>query len=412
VGNLVLLRLLDLSFTKINELPESMGSLISLEYLSLFGCHKLKSLPASLMRLSNISFLQLQQTVIAQVPQGIANFQKLYYLKGVFETGTGFRLDELQCLPDIQRLWVEKLEKATQRRALVLRKSRYLRELGLCCTVGMSTHDRTQYKTDDIQRIQGVYEMLIPSPSLVYIFFVGFPGLNFPEWLCIEPELKLPNLAHVHLNECISCSELPPAGQMPELLVLQIRGAEAVVSIGGELLGKGVISAAAFFPKLELLHIIDMRNFESWSLSTGNLCRQFMLMPCLERLLLLDCPKLRALPEDLHRAVNLKRIHIEGAHKLQEVVNLPAVMWLKVKNNRCLRRISNLNKLQDLFAQDCPELDQAESLSSLKHLYMVDCPNAEQFRQCLLREEQDVLVHVATHGADGRDIFPDESLYN
>jgi hypothetical protein len=52
--------------------------------------------------------------------------------------------------------------------------------------------------------------------------------------------------------------------------------------------------------------------------------------------LLLDCPKLRGLPEDLHRVANLKRIHIEGAHKLQEVVNLPAVVWLKVKNNRCL----------------------------------------------------------------------------
>lgn len=38
VGNLVLLRLLDLSFTEINKLPESTGSLISLEYLSLRGC--------------------------------------------------------------------------------------------------------------------------------------------------------------------------------------------------------------------------------------------------------------------------------------------------------------------------------------------------------------------------------------
>jgi hypothetical protein len=136
------------------------------------------------------------------------------------------------------------------------------------------------------------------------------------------------------------------------------------VNIGEKLLGKGVMSAKCFFPKLELLHIISMRNMESWSLNIGNLCNdmeaeydQLVLMPSLKRLLLLDCPKLRDLPEHLHRAVNLKRIHIEGAHKLQEVVNLPAVVWLKVKNNRCLRRISNLNKLQDLFAQDCPELD-------------------------------------------------------
>jgi hypothetical protein len=153
-----------------------------------------------------------------------------------------------------------------------------------------------------------------------------------------------------------------PDARSPELLVLQIRGADAVVSICTELLGEGVIS------------------------------QQLVLLPCLKRLLLLDCLKLRALPEDLHRAVNSKRIHIEGAHKLQEVV------WLKVKNNKSLRRISNLHKLQDL--------------RSMKRLYMVDCLNRKQFRNCLLKEEQDILVHVATVGVDGRDIFPDESLYH
>jgi hypothetical protein len=47
-----------------------------------------------------------------------------------------------------------------------------------------------------------------------------------------------------------------------------------------------------------------------------------------------DCPKLRGLPEDLHRVANLKRIHIEGAHKLQEVVNVLAVVWLKPQGEK------------------------------------------------------------------------------
>jgi hypothetical protein len=189
--------------------------------------------------------------------------------------------------------------------------------------------------------------------------------------------------------------------------------------MGAELLGKGVRNAAAFFPKLELLHVFDMRNLETWSLNTGNLCgnmenksQQLILMPFLKRLFILDCPKLRELPEDLRRIVNLKRIHIEGAHKLEEVVNIPAVVWLKVKNNRSLRRIFNLCNLQDLFAQDCPGLDQADNLSSLKCLYMVDCPKAQQFVNCLLTEEQDIQVYIATLGADDRNIFPDESIYN
>nr|UBY07014.1 NBS-LRR disease resistance protein [Dasypyrum villosum] len=415
LGNLVLLRLLDLSYTEINTLPESTGSLISLEYLSLLGCHHLDSLPAGLMRLSNISFLQLEQTAVDHVPKGIAKFQQLYNLRGVFESGTGFRLDELRHLPNIQRLWVEKLETAAPGGELVLKNSHNLRELGLRCTVA-STQERTRYQTDEVERIQQVYDMLIPSPSLVYIFLDGFLGIRFPEWLLSEPELNMPNLCHMHLNGCISCSELPPAGQMPELLVLQIKGANEVVTIGPELLGKGVNGAVAFFPKLELLHIIGMCKLEIWSLKIKNMwddmeddAQQLSLMPCLKRLLLLDCPKLRALPQEMYMIVNLKRIHIEGAHKLQEVVDLPAVVWLKVKNNTCLRRISNLCKLQDLFAQDCPMLDHTENLCSLKRVYMIDCLYAQVFRNCLAEEEQGILVHVAT---DGHNIFPDESLYN
>uniref|UniRef100_A0ACD5WET7 Uncharacterized protein n=1 Tax=Avena sativa TaxID=4498 RepID=A0ACD5WET7_AVESA len=420
LGNLVLLRLLDLSYTGINKLPESIGSLISLEYLSLLGCRQLDSLPAGLMRLSNISFLQIEQTAIDHVPKGIAKFQNLYNLRGVFESETGFRLDELRWLPNLHRLWVSKLEKAIPVGELILKNSCNLKELGLRCTMSVSTHDRTRYEHDEVQIIQQVYDMLIPSPSLEYIFLVGFPGTMFPEWLRLKPELNMPSLQQMHLDECISCSELPPAGQMPQLHFLKIQGADAIETIGQELLGKEVRSpAAAFFPKLEVLQLIGMRNLKSWSLNTGSPCdnmegnsQQISVMPCLKRLLLLDCPKLRALPEDLSMVVNLKRIHIEGAHELREVIDLPAVVWLKVKNNTCLRKISNLGKLQDLFAQDCPALDQADNLCSLKRLYMVDCPHGRDFRECLSEEEQGTLVNVVTIGADGRDIFPDESLYN
>jgi hypothetical protein len=365
------------------------------------------------MRLWNISFLELEDTALDHVPKGIEKFKKLYNLRGVFESETGFRLDELQCLPNIHRLWVTKLEQATPWGQKVLENSHHLIELGLRCTMGVSTNDRTLYTDDKIQIIQKVYEKLKPSRSLEYIFIVGFPGIKFPEWLCSEPEHNMPNLRHMHLNDCISCSELPPAGQMPQLLVLQIKGADAVESIGTELLGKGVGSPAVFFPDLELLHIIGMRNLQNWSLNTGNPCdimeenfRKY-LMPKLQRLLLLDCPRLRALPPFF--LINLTRIHIEGAHELQEVVNLPAVVWLKVKNNTCLRKIANLGNLQDLFAQDCPALDQANNLWSLRRVYMINCVRAQEFSDCLPGEDQGVLVHVA---ADGRNIFPDETLYN
>lgn len=113
MGDLVLLKLLDLSHTEIKKLPESTGNLICLQYLCLRGCHQLHSLPASLMTLCNISCLELEDTALDHVPRGIDNFQQLYNLRRVLESETGFRLNELQRLTNIHRLWIAKLEKVT-----------------------------------------------------------------------------------------------------------------------------------------------------------------------------------------------------------------------------------------------------------------------------------------------------------
>uniref|UniRef100_A0A0D9X6R4 NB-ARC domain-containing protein n=1 Tax=Leersia perrieri TaxID=77586 RepID=A0A0D9X6R4_9ORYZ len=421
VGYLVLLRLLDVSYNEIKKLPESIGNLPSLECLSVFGCTKLVSLPASFMKLTKISFLQIGDTGLAQIPKGIGNFQQMDNLRSVFQNGTtGFEMDELGTLSKIRRLRVIKLEQATPPAAPVLCNKNHLKELGLCCT--MEPVRRTQYQDSEMKKIEMIYSILHPPPSLIYIFLDGFPCGTFPEWLSSEPQDTLPNLAHMHFNHCISCPKLPPAGQLPVLQVLHVKGADAVVSIDNDLLGKGIVfpTHITVFPKLELLEIFDMYNWQTWSLGTESLSegitattsRPVYLMPCLKRLLLINCPKLRNLPEDLHRIVNLRRVHIEGAHSLQEIIHHPGVEWLKVKNNRNLRRISNLCKLHLLLAQDCPQLQQAEDLSSLKILYMVDCPMEKTFWMCFSKEQQRVLTHVITTGAYGQDIYPLESAFS
>jgi Leucine-rich repeat (LRR) protein len=420
VGRLVQLRLLDLSYTKVRQLPESIGRLFSLEYLSVVGCLELASLPASLMGLSRLRFLQVDKA-ITSIPKGIGKFKHLYNLKGVFEDGTtGFTLDELKNLSKVRHLWIERLEKATPRSAMVLSSMVHLKELGLCCTMDEDPHNRIHYQTEQVERIQQVYEKLVPSRKLEYIFFYGFPGSSLPRWLCAEPQDQLQHLGHMHFNECIAMTELPPAGQLPELQVLHVKGADAIRNIGAELLGKGVRmtlgSSTKVFPKLELLHIADMPNWETWSLSTVGLCsqnttgdsrHQVILMPILKRLSLLHCPKLRALPQDLNRVANLREVRIEGAHSLHEIVDLPVVVWLKVKHNRSLRTIANLSKLEDLFVQDCPALDQAENLGKLKRLEMVDCAKAERFRRCLLEEEPGHMVLFNTENLP--DVLPPSS---
>ncbi|RLN31132.1 hypothetical protein C2845_PM05G17900 [Panicum miliaceum] len=423
LGDLVLLRLLDVSYNEINELPGSIGKLTSLEFLSVLGCTKLAALPASLMRLTTISFLQIENTGLAQVPKGIGNFRQMDNLRSVFQNGvSGLKLDELGALSRIRRLWVIRLETATPPTAPILCNKEYLKELGLRCTMDKEASRRTHYPDNAVKRIEEVYEKLCPPPSLRYIFVDGFPGGTFPKWLSSEPQNLLPNVAHMHFYDCISCPNLPPAGQLPLLQVLHVKGADAVVSIGGELLGNGVVfeTHTTAFPKLVLLEVLDMYNWESWSLSTDNLSdnivepvsQQLSLMPSLMRLRLVNCPKLRALPEDLHRISNLQRIHLEGAHSVEEIGNHPGVVWLKVENNMSLRRISNFPKLRLLLAQDCPELQEAENLSSLKVLYVVDCPVEQVLWKCFPEEQRNMLVRVVTSGAHSQDIYPLQSVFH
>jgi len=123
--------------------------------------------------------------------------------------------------------------------------------------------------------------------------------------------------------------------------------------------------------------------------------QQQSLMPCLTRMWLTNFPKLRALPNHLHRIVNLQRIQIEGADKLQDIVNHPGVVWLKVKNNKSLRKISNLPKLRLLLAQDCQELQQAKNLSLLKALYVADCPMEKILWKRFSTEQQSMIVQMS-----------------
>ncbi|CAD6239675.1 unnamed protein product [Miscanthus lutarioriparius] len=139
--------------------------------------------------------------------------------------------------------------------------------------------------------------------------------------------------------------------------------------------------------------------------------RPELLMPHLKRLMLINCLKLHALPDGLSKLTSLQRIQIEGADSLEEVANLPAVVWLKVRNNRSLRRLSNLRSLERLLAQDCPALGIVKMPHSLQKVFLVDCRMEEDIRACL-PQHLGILLHASTTGGDDRDMFPNESIYN
>ncbi|OWM87308.1 hypothetical protein CDL15_Pgr022415 [Punica granatum] len=77
LGDLKSLTMLVLSRSEIAELPESIGGLVKLEFLSLFYCKDLKKLPNSIGSLKSLVELNISMSGIVELPDEVVNLQKL-----------------------------------------------------------------------------------------------------------------------------------------------------------------------------------------------------------------------------------------------------------------------------------------------------------------------------------------------
>ncbi|XP_025877506.1 uncharacterized protein [Oryza sativa Japonica Group] len=100
--------------------------------------------------------------------------------------------------------------------------------------------------------------------------------------------------------------------------------------------------------------------------------RSSWLLPCLTRLQLVGCPKLRALPPQLgQQATNLKEFFIRCTSCLKTVEDLPFLSgFLQVEGCEGLERISNLPQVRELFVNECLNLRHVEELGGLEWLLL------------------------------------------
>ncbi|KAK1647765.1 hypothetical protein QYE76_065570 [Lolium multiflorum] len=428
IGKLMHLRILYLDGTLISCLPESIGSLINLQVLNLERCKALHSLPLAIIQLCNLRRLGLNDTPINQVPKGIGRLEFLNDLDGFplgcegdnGKTQDGWKLEELEHLSQLRQLYMNKLERATPYSTdSLLVEKKHLKALYLCCT------KRTDepYSEEDVSNIEKIFEQLIPPQNLKDLGFNGFFGQRYPTWLGTT---DLSSVISLILVDCNSCVHLPPLGQLPNLRYLKIDGAAEVTNIGPEFVGcrqgsRRSTDAFVAFPKLESLLIGNMPNWKQWSfveegdaeaaeggedgsaeIQKGDAPSPGMqLLPRLKRLELWGCPKLGSLPRQLgQEATNLKELDIRGASSLKVVEDLPFLSEaLEIQVCDSLERVSNLPQVGTLRVNRCPGLRRVEGLGSLQQLWLDEdmkelsslwIPGLQQQRKQLHGEDLDV----------------------
>ncbi|XP_062213756.1 putative disease resistance protein RGA3 [Phragmites australis] len=197
------LRYLSLQNTLIKTLPEAVCNLFNLQTLDLRDCYGLMDLPEGMSRLVNMRHLCLnldwdKVTAFSSMPSGIDKLQSLQTLSRfvvVTRDGGKCNINELKNLKIRGELCILKLEAATDDGAMEANLSgkEYLHKLLLKWSDDTCT-DEQQLRIMESER---VIEALCPYTNLNHLRIDNYPGRILPSW--VE---KLSSLESLDIISC------------------------------------------------------------------------------------------------------------------------------------------------------------------------------------------------------------------
>ncbi|GLT33640.1 hypothetical protein SLA2020_082090, partial [Shorea laevis] len=238
------IRYIDLSRTKIECLPESVGSLLFLQTLLLSSCEKLTKLPTTIGNLIDLHHLDITNTSsLKEMPLEIGNLKNLVTLSKFIvgkASGMMMRLSTLKNLSQLRgRLSILDRENVSHVQDAVeanLDKIHGLEELVL----------EGRWIAPDNDRDESILSWLKPHSNLRSLKISYYGGRCFPHWVC-DPLLFL-NLSSMELVSCGRCTLLPSLGRLPVLKKLVLHWMNAIEAVGSEFYG-----GQGCFPSLEEL---------------------------------------------------------------------------------------------------------------------------------------------------------------
>ncbi|XP_058078543.1 putative disease resistance protein RGA4 [Magnolia sinica] len=372
IGKLKHLRYLDLSDTDIKSLPESISTLHHLQTLRLLGLYELAELPRDMSNMTSLRHLEITDyDILTHMPANMGELKFLQTLP-IFIIGQdrGCGIKELQDLNLRGSLIIRNLENVMSRadaQEANLKEKPNLHKL--CFSWGSWGQDIDLKLAGNVEE---TFEGLRPHSNLKRLEVEGYVGVRFPHWMTSL------NLVEISLINCRRCEQLPQLGQLPLLKVLVIQGMHAVKSIGNHFYGDNV---AEGFPSLEELRLEDMPNLEEWSGFNGR-----EVLPCLNELSVVRCPKLTTLP----CLQSLKILTLKNSNEMLSgsVANLTSLSYLWIEDFKELRSLSgelgNLAALESLSVDGCGGLvslpEELQNLTSLQKLHISECNGLTSLR--------------------------------
>ncbi|KAL9291392.1 putative disease resistance protein [Arabidopsis thaliana] len=294
---LKLLRYLDLSSTKIKELPEFVCTLCNLQTLLLSNCRDLTSLPKSIAELINLRLLDLVGTPLVEMPPGIKKLRSLQKLSNfVIGRLSGAGLHELKELSHLRgTLRISELQNvafASEAKDAGLKRKPFLDGLILKWTVKGSGFVPGSFNALACDQKE-VLRMLEPHPHLKTFCIESYQGGAFPKWL---GDSSFFGITSVTLSSCNLCISLPPVGQLPSLKYLSIEKFNILQKVGLDFFFGENNSRGVPFQSLQILKFYGMPRWDEW------ICPELEdgIFPCLQKLIIQRCPSLRKkFPEGL-----------------------------------------------------------------------------------------------------------------
>ncbi|KAH9685802.1 hypothetical protein KPL70_014102 [Citrus sinensis] len=382
VRKLIHLKYLNLSELHIERLPETLCELYNLQKLDIRRCPNLRELPVGIGKLMNMrSLLNGKTYSLKYMPVGISKLTSLRTLEK-FVVGGGVdgsntcRLESLKNLQLLRECGIEGLGNVShleEAERLQLYNQQNLLRLRL--RFGRVVDGEDEERRRKNEKDKQLLEALQPPLSVEELGIESYGGDIFPKWLT-----SLTKLRNLTLSSCVNCEHLPPLGKLP-LEKLELRDLESVKRVGNEFLGIEESSvwdhpsssssspSVIAFPKLKSLEIDGMKELEEWNYRITRK-ENISIMPRLSSLQIMNCRKLKALPDYLLQTIALQKLGIYYCDLLEELPILED------------RRTTDIPRLSSLAIWYCPKLkvlpDYLLRTTTLQVLSIMECPLLEE----------------------------------